>query len=120
VHKLGGFKVQGRAEEAADEMVREALVIEEAGADLIVVECVPSELGARLGATLDIPVIGIGAGPNTDGQVLVLHDMLGISQKLPKFSKNFLAHGSSIQEAIARYGEEVRQGSFPEEEHCFK
>ena len=120
VHKLGGFKVQGRAEEAADEMVREALVIEEAGADLIVVECVPSELGARLSATLDIPIIGIGAGPNTDGQVLVLHDMLGISQKLPKFSKNFLAHGSSIQEAIARYGEEVRQGSFPEEEHCFK
>lgn len=120
VHKLGGFKVQGRAEEAADEMVREALVIEEAGADLIVVECVPSELGARLSATLDIPIIGIGAGPNTDGQVLVLHDMLGISQKLPKFSKNFLAHGSSIQEAISRYGEEVRQGSFPEEEHCFK
>ena len=89
VHKLGGFKVQGRAEDAADEMVREALVIQEAGADLIVVECVPSELGARLSSTLDIPVIGIGAGPKTDGQVLVLHDMLGISQKLPKFSKNF-------------------------------
>ena len=120
VHKLGGFKVQGRAEEAADEMVREALVIEEAGADLIVVECVPSELGARLSATLDIPVIGIGAGPNTDGQVLVLHDMLGISQKLPKFSKNFLTHNDSIQEAIACYGEEVRQGIFPDEQHCFK
>jgi 3-methyl-2-oxobutanoate hydroxymethyltransferase len=120
VHKLGGFKVQGRAEDAADEMVREALVIQEAGADLIVVECVPSELGARLSSTLDIPVIGIGAGPKTDGQVLVLHDMLGISQKLPKFSKSFLTHNDSIQEAIACYGEEVRQGIFPDEQHCFK
>ncbi len=120
VHKLGGFKVQGRAEDAADEMVREALVIQEAGADLIVVECVPTDLGARLSSTLDIPVIGIGAGPNTDGQVLVLHDMLGISQKLPKFSKNFLTHNDSILEAIACYGEEVRQGIFPDEQHCFK
>jgi len=101
-------------------MIAEAQVLEEAGADLIVVECVPSSLGRELSQALHIPVIGIGAGPDTDAQVLVLQDMLGISQRLPKFSKNFLDQNASIQEAIIAYGNEVRSGTFPAPEHCFK
>ena len=120
VHKLGGYKVQGKEEDAAQRMIHEAQVLEEAGADLIVVECVPSSLGKNLADSLNIPVIGIGAGPDTDAQVLVLQDMLGISQRLPKFSKNFLEHTSSIQQAIINYGNEVRAGTFPAPEHCFK
>ena len=119
VHKLGGYKVQGREDAAAQKMLAEAKVLEEAGADLLVVECVPSSLGKALAQLLDIPVIGIGAGPDTDAQVLVLHDMLGISRKPPKFSKNYLAQASSIQEAISTYGNEVRGGVFPGPEHCF-
>ena len=113
VHKLGGYKVQGKEDEAAAQMIEEAQILEEAGADLIVVECVPSKLGSQLSAALSIPVIGIGAGPDTDGQVLVLHDMLGISQRLPRFTKNFLEGNNSIQEAITAYGDEVRNGTFP-------
>jgi 3-methyl-2-oxobutanoate hydroxymethyltransferase len=94
--------------------------LEEAGADLIVIECVPSSLGRQLSESLSIPVIGIGAGPNTDAQVLVLHDMLGISQRLPRFSRNFLESSSGVQEAITAYGKAVRDGSFPAAEHCFK
>jgi len=120
VHKLGGYKVQGKEEESAQQMIAEAQVLEEAGADLIVVECVPSSLGRELSQALHIPVIGIGAGPDTDAQVLVLQDMLGISQRLPKFSKNFLDQNASIQEAIIAYGNEVRCGTFPAPEHCFK
>jgi 3-methyl-2-oxobutanoate hydroxymethyltransferase len=120
VHKLGGYRVQGKEEDAALQMIREAQVLEEAGADLMVVECVPSSLGKKLAESLNIPVIGIGAGPDTDAQVLVLQDMLGISQRLPKFSKNFLADSTSIQQAIINYGNEVRAGTFPAPEHCFK
>ena len=120
VHKLGGYKVQGKDEEAAQQMIDEAAILEEAGADLLVVECVPSSLGRDLSAALIIPVIGIGAGPDTDAQVLVLQDMLGISQRLPKFSKNFLEHADSIQDAIIAYGNDVRSGAFPAPEHCFK
>ena len=120
VHKLGGYRVQGKEEDAAQQMIQEAQVLEEAGADLMVVECVPSSLGKKLAESLNIPVIGIGAGPDTDAQVLVLQDMLGISQRLPKFSKNFLADSTSIQQAIINYGNEVRAGTFPAPEHCFK
>jgi len=120
VHKLGGYKVQGKEEEAAAQMIAEAKILEEAGADLMVVECVPSSLGRDLSQALTIPVIGIGAGPDTDAQVLVLHDMLGISQRLPRFSRNFLETSSSIQDAITAYGNAVRDGSFPAAEHCFK
>ena len=120
VHKLGGYKVQGKDEEAAQQMIDEAAILEEAGADLLVVECVPSSLGRDLSAALTIPVIGIGAGPDTDAQVLVLQDMLGISQRLPKFSKNFLEKTDSIQDAIIAYGNDVRSGAFPAPEHCFK
>ena len=120
VHKLGGYKVQGKEEDAAQRMIHEAQILAEAGADLMVVECVPSSLGKNLADSLNIPVIGIGAGPDTDAQVLVLQDMLGISQRLPKFSKNFLEQSSSIQQAIINYGNEVRAGTFPAPEHCFK
>jgi 3-methyl-2-oxobutanoate hydroxymethyltransferase len=120
VHKLGGYKVQGKEEDAAQRMIQEAQILEEAGADLMVVECVPSSLGKNLADSLNIPVIGIGAGPDTDAQVLVLQDMLGISQRLPKFSKNFLEQSSTIQQAIINYGNEVRAGTFPASEHCFK
>ena len=120
VHKLGGYKVQGKDEKAAQQMIDEAAILEEAGADLLVVECVPSSLGRDLSAALTIPVIGIGAGPDTDAQVLVLQDMLGISQRLPKFSKNFLENTDSIQDAIIAYGNDVRSGAFPAPEHCFK
>ena len=120
VHKLGGYKVQGKEEDAAQRMIQEAQILEEAGADLMVVECVPSSLGRNLADSLNIPVIGIGAGPDTDAQVLVLQDMLGISQRLPKFSKNFLEQSSTIQQAIINYGNAVRSGTFPAPEHCFK
>jgi len=120
VHKLGGYKVQGKEEQAAAQMIADAQALESAGAELIVVECVPSSLGRELSEVLDIPVIGIGAGPDTDAQVLVLQDMLGISQRLPRFSKNFLDDNSSIAEAISAYGDAVRNGSFPAPEHCFK
>ena len=120
VHKLGGYKVQGKEDQAADQMIADAQALEEAGAELIVVECVPSALGKLLSESLQIPVIGIGAGPDTDAQVLVLHDMLGISQRLPRFSKNFLEEQDSIQDAISAYGDAVREGSFPAAEHCFK
>lgn len=120
VHKLGGYRVQGKEEEAAQRMIQEAQILEEAGADLMVVECVPSSLGKNLADSLNIPVIGIGAGPDTDAQVLVLQDMLGISQRLPKFSKNFLEQSSTIQQAIINYGNAVRSGAFPAPEHCFK
>jgi 3-methyl-2-oxobutanoate hydroxymethyltransferase len=120
VHKLGGYKVQGKEEQAAAQMIVDVKALESAGAELIVVECVPSSLGRELSEVLDIPVIGIGAGPDTDAQVLVLHDMLGISQSLPRFSKNFLDDNASIQEAITAYGNAVRSGTFPAPEHCFK
>jgi len=119
VHKLSGFKVQGKDANAADKILAEAKMLEEAGADLLVIECVPSALGSNLASTLDIPVIGIGAGSDTDGQVLVLQDMLGISDKAPKFSKNYLTQASSIQDALSAYRKEVLSGAFPEPKHGF-
>ena len=119
VFKLGGYKVQGKNQTAAEKMLDEAKILQQAGADLIVVECVPSSLGKELAESVDIPVIGIGAGPDTDAQVLVLHDMLGISRKLPKFSKNYLEQCNSVQEAINTFGDDVRKGAFPGPEHCF-
>lgn len=119
VNKLSGYKVQGRDEEGAEQIISDAQILEEAGADLLVVECIPAELGKHLSEILSIPVIGIGAGPDTDAQVLVLHDMLGISARLPKFSHNFLPETGSIEGAIEAYKKAVREGSFPAEEHCF-
>ncbi|WP_345777124.1 3-methyl-2-oxobutanoate hydroxymethyltransferase [Rhodanobacter sp. B2A1Ga4] len=120
VHKFGGFRIQGREQTAADRVLAEALAVQAAGADLLVMEGVPVELGQRVTAALTIPVIGIGAGPHCDGQVLVIHDMLGITPgKRPKFSKDFLAGRDSVGAAIAAYAEDVRSGAFPAPEHCF-
>lgn len=119
VHKLSGFKVQGKDANAAEKITAEAKMLEQAGADLLVVECVPSVLGKTLASTLDIPAIGIGAGSDTDGQVLVLQDMLGISDSAPKFSKNYMVNSSSIQDALSAYRAEVLSGAFPEPKHGF-
>ena len=119
VHKIGGFKVQGRDPKAAGQIVTDALLLQEAGAQLLVIECVPSSLGKLLAQTLNIPVIGIGAGPDTDAQILVLYDMLGISPAFPRFSKNFLSDSDSVLMALQQYAEQVRGGAFPAAEHCF-
>ncbi|MGC1550564.1 MAG: 3-methyl-2-oxobutanoate hydroxymethyltransferase [Rhodanobacter sp.] len=120
VHKFGGFRIQGREQEAADRVFAEALAVQAAGADLLVLEGVPTTLGERITHAMKIPVIGIGAGPHCDGQVLVIHDMLGITPgKRPKFSKDFLAGRDSVAAAIAAYAEDVRSGAFPAPEHCF-
>ena len=119
VHKLGGYKVQGREEAAARQILDEALALQDAGADVALVECIPSELAARLTEALDIPLIGIGAGPHCDAQVLVSYDMLGItSGRRPKFSKNFLIGHDSLQAAVATYVAAVKSGEFPGPEHC--
>lgn len=119
VDKLGGYKVQGKDSDAASRIIRDAECLENAGADLLVLECVPTPLATEISRKLRIPVIGIGAGPGTDAQVLVLYDMLGISPRIPKFAKNFLTGSGDIQKAIESYGRAVREGSFPRDEHCF-
>lgn len=119
VNSLGGFKVQGRDEASARKIVADAKALEDAGASLLVVECVPTGLGERISEALNIPVIGIGAGPKTDAQVLVLHDLLGISRRLPKFVKNFLAEADDIPSALAKYRAAVESGEFPGPEHSF-
>lgn len=120
VDKLGGYKVQGREGEAAARMIRDAERLQEAGMDMLVVECVPADLGRELSNVLHVPVIGIGAGGGTDAQVLVVYDMLGISPRIPKFARNFLADsGGNIQRAMEDYAAAVRDGSFPGAEHQF-
>jgi 3-methyl-2-oxobutanoate hydroxymethyltransferase len=119
VHKLGGYRVQGRVPEAAEAMAAAARELEAAGADLLLLECVPRELAAGITAAAGVPVIGIGAGPECDGQVLVLHDLLGLSPRLPRFAKGYLEGGRDIPGAIAAYAEEVRAGAFPDPGHCY-
>jgi 3-methyl-2-oxobutanoate hydroxymethyltransferase len=120
VHKLGGYRVQGRDSEAAEAMLVDALAMEQAGADLLVLECIPRQLARRISEALSIPVIGIGAGPDTDGQVLVLYDMLGITPgKRPSFSHDFLAGTGSVAAAIVAYVQQVKNGTFPADEHAF-
>ncbi|HEB29179.1 MAG TPA: 3-methyl-2-oxobutanoate hydroxymethyltransferase [Porticoccus sp.] len=120
VNKLGGYKVQGRDDQTAEQMILDAHLLEEAGVDILVLECVPTTLAQQITNELSIPVIGIGAGPNTDAQVLVIYDMLGISPRLPKFSKNFLTETDSVETALKAYAKEVRSGTFPQPEHSFK
>ena len=119
VDKLGGYKVQGRSSEEAQKMIDDALALENAGIDLLVLECVPTPLAAEITDKLGIPVIGIGAGNVTDAQVLVVYDMLGISPRIPKFSRNFLQGKGSIVEALTAYANAVKDGSFPNEEESF-
>jgi 3-methyl-2-oxobutanoate hydroxymethyltransferase len=120
INKLGSYKVQGKTEAAADKLLADARAIEAAGAELLVLECVPSVLAARITAELSIPTIGIGAGVDCDGQVLVVYDLLGLTPgKRPKFSKDFLAGRDSIQGAFGAYAADVREGRFPSAEHSF-
>jgi len=119
VHKLGGYRVQGRVADDAQQMITDALALQDAGADALVLECVPVALAVQLSQELEIPTIGIGAGGVCDGQVLVLQDMIGISTLAPKFTANFLVDGRNIPEAIAAYVKSVREGSFPSDEQCF-
>lgn len=119
VHKLGGYKVQGREEAAAQQILDEALALQDAGADVALVECIPAELATRLAEALTIPLIGIGAGPGCDAQVLVSYDMLGITPgRRPKFSKDFLTGRDSVQAAVEAYVRAVKSGEFPGPEHC--
>jgi len=116
VHKTGGFRVQGRAHDAAERMVQDALALQSAGADIVLLECIPTELGARIARELHVPVIGIGAGPLVDGQILVLYDVLDITVgRKPRFVRNFMAEGGSVEDAVRRYVAAVKDGSFPDE-----
>lgn len=120
VNIFGGYKVQGRDKDGADKLLEDALALEAAGAQLLVLECVPAALAKTITDALQIPVIGIGAGKDTDGQILVMHDALGITGgHTPKFAKNFLAGQSDIRSAIRLYIEEVEQGLYPAPEHTF-
>ncbi|WP_417506631.1 3-methyl-2-oxobutanoate hydroxymethyltransferase [Marinomonas gallaica] len=120
VHKLGGYKVQGQSQATADLILKESLELVEAGADILLYECIPAALGKILTNAINVPVIGIGAGADTDGQVLVMHDMLGINIGRPaRFVKNFLTNGRTIEQAFSAYVEEVKNGSFPASEHTF-
>lgn len=113
-----GYKVQGRDKQAADQLVADAQALEHAGVDLLVLECVPSALADKVSKILTIPVIGIGAGCQTDGQVLVVYDLLGLTPgKLPRFSKNFLIDADSIPQAMINYAQAVRARQFPAKEH---
>jgi len=117
VHQLGGFKVQAREAEAASQLIEDALALQMAGAQMLVLECVPAALGRDVSAQLDIPLIGIGAGVDCDGQVLVMHDMLGLGGRVPRFVANFMQGSQSIGAAFERYVSDVRSGRFPAKEH---
>lgn len=120
VHKLGGFRVQGRETSQARQMVDDSVALERAGADIVLLECVPSEVGRAVRDALSVPVIGIGAGPHVDGQILVLYDLLGITRgRLPRFVKNFMQGTPSVAAACEAYVRAVRERSYPAPEHCF-
>jgi 3-methyl-2-oxobutanoate hydroxymethyltransferase len=120
VHKLGGFRVQGRADAAAKQLREDARAIQQAGAQLLVLECVPAALAAEITAALTIPTIGIGAGVDCDGQILVCYDMLGITPgKRPRFSRDFLLTRGSVQDALCAYVEAVRGRTFPTPDESF-
>ncbi len=120
VHKIGGFKVQGRDTRQAQRMLEDAVALESAGADIVLLECVPNELGKAVRDAVEVPVIGIGAGPEVDGQILVLYDILGITQgPLPRFVRNFMTGVDTPLEAIRRYVDAVKGRAYPAPEHCF-
>jgi len=120
VHKTGGFRVQGREHDAAAQMLADARALEAAGADLLLLECIPASLGRAITQGVHVPVIGIGAGPDTDGQILVLYDILDITAgRKPRFVKNFMEGAPNCGVAVERYVEAVRTGAYPAPEHCF-
>ena len=120
VREYGGFKVQGRDQEQAQRIMAGARALQTAGACMVVLECIPATLAARISKDLTIPTIGIGAGVHCDGQVLVIYDMLGISPYSPHMAKNFLAESGSVAAAIQEYARAVKAGEFPGSEHSFK
>ncbi|NPV28701.1 MAG: 3-methyl-2-oxobutanoate hydroxymethyltransferase [Firmicutes bacterium] len=120
VHQLGGYRVQGRTEEAARRLIEDALILEEAGIFALVLECVPAKVAAEVTSRLRVPTLGIGAGPACDGQVLVTHDLLGLTgRKVPKFVKQYANLCEQITAAIRDFQAEVREGKFPGPEHCY-
>jgi 3-methyl-2-oxobutanoate hydroxymethyltransferase len=120
VHKTGGFRVQGREGDAAQRMITSAKALESAGADVVLLECIPAELGRRITETLSVPVIGIGAGPDTDGQILVLYDVLDITTgRKPRFVLNCMDGAGNNLEAVRRYVRAVKERTYPAPEHCF-
>ncbi len=120
VHKTGGFRVQGREADAAERMIASAKSLESAGADIVLLECIPTELGQRITAALSVPVIGIGAGPATDGQILVLYDVLDITTgRKPRFVLNCMDGASGNLDAMRRFVRAVKERSYPAPEHCF-
>lgn len=120
VNRIGGFRVQGRDPAQAGTMIDEARLLQEAGAAMLLLECIPVDLARSITEALDIPVIGIGAGPHVDGQIMVLHDVLGISPITPRFVRNFLPDSTEgIPGAISAYIKAVREGNFPAPEHCY-
>lgn len=120
VHKTGGFRVQGRERETAARLLEEARRLESAGADIVLLECIPAALGKTIAAELHVPVIGIGAGPDTDGQILVTYDMLDITTgRKPRFVRNFMQGATDNLDALRRYVRAVKQREYPAPEHCF-
>lgn len=119
VHQLGGFRVQAREEAAADQLMKDAHALQQAGAQLLVLEAIPSDLAKSVSESLDIATIGIGAGPDCDGQVLVMHDMLGLGARAPKFVRNFMSGQSDISSAFRNFVAEVKSGAFPAQEHQY-
>lgn len=120
IHRMGGYKIQGRKQEQAEKLLADAVAIEEAGAFALVLEGIPRSLASRITESLTIPTIGIGAGSCCDGQVLVIHDILGLCEKYsPKFVKRYADATSMISEAVAAYIDDVKSGNFPLDEHSF-
>ena len=121
IHRMGGFKVQGRQDAQAEQILADAKAVEEAGAFAVVLEGIPASLAGLVSSALSIPTIGIGAGPNCDGQILVIHDILGLCDKYsPKFVKRFADVSQTISDGITDYIGEVKSGTFPADEHSFK
>jgi 3-methyl-2-oxobutanoate hydroxymethyltransferase len=121
IHRMGGYKIQGRTEESAKILIEEAHTVEDAGAFSLLLEAIPMGLAKRITEEVSIPTIGIGAGPYCDGQVLVLHDLIGLFERfLPKFAKRYVSLKDEALKAITIYKEEVERGIFPSEKHSFK
>lgn len=119
VHQLGGFRVQAREEAAAEQLMKDAHALQAAGAQLLVLEAIPSELAKSVSESLDIATIGIGAGPDCDGQVLVMHDMLGLGGRVPRFVRDFMAGQPDIRSAFRQYVKDVKNGTFPAAKHQY-
>ena len=120
VNAFGGYRVQGKDEQGARELLEAAVALEKAGAAMLLLECVPRALSAEITAAVNIPVTGIGAAPECDGQVLVMHDMLGLNASPARFVKDFMAEaGGDVAAAFRAYDRAVKDGQFPAEQHCF-